>query len=103
MGLGKGIGDSLRPEGALIRQPRATPCGKGCSRDNALKGQKNKNFVQADMLSACIEYEDILSDKQRGAHPSPPKGREPDTHPLFLGGCTAGYCGLKILILDSGG
>ena len=38
-------------------------------------------FVQADMLSACIEYEDILSDKQRGAHPSPPKGREPDTPP----------------------
>ena len=37
--------------------------------------------VQADMLSACMEYEDILSDKQRGAHPSPPKGREPDTHP----------------------
>ena len=36
--------------------------------------------VQADMLSACLEYEDILSDKQRGAHPSPPKGREPDTH-----------------------
>ena len=24
--------------------------------------------VQADMLSACLEYEDILSDKQRGAH-----------------------------------
>ena len=23
--------------------------------------------------------------------------------PLFLGGCTAGYCGLKILISDSGG
>ena len=23
--------------------------------------------------------------------------------PLFLGGCTAGYCGLKILIFDSGG
>ncbi len=41
-------------------------------------------FVQADMLSACIEYEDILSDKQRGAHPSPPKGREPDTHPQPL-------------------
>ena len=40
--------------------------------------------VQADMLSACIEYEDILSDKQRGAHPSPPKGREPDTHPQPL-------------------
>ena len=70
--------------------------------------------VQADMLSACMEYEDILSDKQRGAHPSPfpskarlpvafPKGREPDTHPLFLGGCSAGYCGLKILILGSGG
>ena len=34
---------SLRPEGAVICQPRATPCGKGCSRDNALKGQKNKN------------------------------------------------------------
>ena len=33
-------------------------------------------FVQADMLSACIEYEDILSDKQKGAHPSPTKGRE---------------------------
>ena len=53
------------------------------------------------MLSACLEYEDILSDKLRGAHPSPffdkrsdfvdypskarlpvafPKGREPDTH-----------------------
>ncbi|MBR0072206.1 MAG: hypothetical protein IJP95_00065, partial [Bacteroidales bacterium] len=32
-----------RPEGAVICQPRATPCGKGCSRDNALKGQKNKN------------------------------------------------------------
>ena len=31
-----------------------------------------------------IEYEDILSDKQRGAHPSPPKGREPDTHPQPL-------------------
>ena len=38
--------------------------------------------VQADMLSACLEYEDILSDKRRGAHPSPPKGREPDTPPL---------------------
>ena len=24
---------------------------------------------------------DMLSDKRRGAHPSPPKGREPDTHP----------------------
>ena len=47
--------------------------------------------VQADMLSACMEDEDILSDKQRGAHPSTfpskarlpvafPKGREPDTH-----------------------
>ena len=23
--------------------------------------------------------------------------------PLFLGGCTAAYCGLKILILNSGG
>ena len=23
--------------------------------------------------------------------------------PLFLGGCVAGYCGLKILIFDSGG
>ena len=54
------------------------------------------------MLSACLEYEDILSDKLRGAHPSPffdkrsdfvdypskarlpvafPKGRGPDTHP----------------------
>ena len=43
------------------------------------------------MLSACLEYEDILSDKLRGAHPDPfpskarlpvafPKGREPDTH-----------------------
>ena len=41
-------------------------------------------FVQADMLSACMEYEDILSDKQRGAHPSPPQGREPDTHPQPL-------------------
>ena len=40
--------------------------------------------VQADMLSACMEYEDILSDKRRGAHPSPPKGREPDTHPQPL-------------------
>ena len=40
--------------------------------------------VQADMLSACLEYEDILSDKQRGAHPIPPKGREPDTHPQPL-------------------
>ena len=40
--------------------------------------------VQADMLSACMEYEDILSDKQQGAHPNPPKGREPDTHPLPL-------------------
>ena len=59
------------------------------------------------MLSACLEYEDILSDKLRGAHPSPffdkrsdfvdypskarlpvafPKGREPDTHPLTKGG-----------------
>ena len=37
--------------------------------------------VQADMLSACLEYEDILSDKQRVAHPSPPKGREPDPPP----------------------
>ena len=27
--------------------------------------------VQADMLSACLEYEDMLSDKLRGAHPSP--------------------------------
>ena len=40
-------------------------------------------FVQADMLSACIEYEDILSDKQRGAHPSPPKGREPERGSVF--------------------
>jgi hypothetical protein len=23
--------------------------------------------------------------------------------PLFLGGCSAGYCGLKILIFSSGG
>ena len=46
---------------------------------------------------------DMLSYKRRGAHPIPPKGREPDTHPLFLGGCSAGYCGLKILILSSGG
>ena len=36
------------------------------------------------MLSACMEYEDIVSDKRRGAHPSPPKGREPDTHPQPL-------------------
>jgi len=48
------------------------------------------------MLSACIEYEDILSDKQR-----------PSTY-LYLSadfkrGCTAGNCGLKILIFDSGG
>ena len=53
-------------------------------------------FVQTDMLSACIEYEDILSDKQR-----------PSTY-LYLSadfkrGCTAGNCGLKILIFDSGG
>ena len=27
--------------------------------------------VQADMLSACLEYEDMLSDKLRGAHPDP--------------------------------
>ena len=40
-------------------------------------------FVQADMLSACIEYEDILSDKQRGTHPSPPKGREPERGSVF--------------------
>ena len=40
--------------------------------------------VQADMLSACLEYEDILSDKHQGAHPNPPNGREPDTHPLPL-------------------
>ena len=54
-------------------------------------GEGGRVTVQADMLSACIEYEDILSDKQRGAHP------------LFLGGSTAVYCGLKILILDPGG
>ena len=77
------------------------------------------------MLSACMEYEDMLSDKQSGgcsavyfgfkililgsggkAHPSPfpskarlpvafPKGREPD--------CSAVYFGFKILILGSGG
>ena len=58
----------------------------------ACTGPVQAAFVQADMLSACMEYEDILSDKQRGAHPSPfpskarlpvafPKGREPDTHP----------------------
>ena len=40
-------------------------------------------FVQADMLSACMEYEDILSDKRRGAHPSPPKGREPERGLVF--------------------
>ena len=39
--------------------------------------------VQADMLSACMEYEDILSDKRRGAHPSLPKGRE-TTQPQFF-------------------
>ena len=48
------------------------------------------------MLSACIEYEDILSDKQQ------------PTSFLYLSadferGCSAGYCGLKILILSSGG
>ena len=120
--------------------------------------------VQADMLSACLEYEDILSDKRRGAHqfrricyppvwsmriyyptnkeeptPALPKGggqgastytfrricyppeqKEPGIRgapsplpwggaggwastPLFLGGCTAAYCGLKILIFSSGG
>ena len=36
------------------------------------------------MLSACMEYEDILSDKQQGVHPNPPKGRESDTHPQPL-------------------
>ena len=40
-------------------------------------------FVQADMLSACMEYEDTLSDKQRGAHPSPPKEREPERGSVF--------------------
>ena len=40
-------------------------------------------LVQADMLSACMEYEDILSDKQRGAHPSPPKGREHERGSVF--------------------
>ena len=35
-----------------------------------------------------------------GRHP-PPLGRA--STPLFLGGCTEGYCGLKILIFDSGG
>ena len=40
-------------------------------------------LVQADMLSACMEYEDILSDKRRGAHPSPPKGREPERGSVF--------------------
>ncbi len=39
--------------------------------------------VQADMLSACMEYEDMLSDKLRGAHPSPPKGREPERGSVF--------------------
>ena len=39
--------------------------------------------VQADMLSACMEYEDMLSGKQRG--------------------CSAVCFGFKILILGSGG
>ena len=34
-----------------------------------------KLFVQADMLSVWGEYKDFKSDKQRGAYPSPPKGR----------------------------
>lgn len=46
-------------------------------------GPKRPILVQADMLSACMEYEDILSDKQRG--------------------CSAVYFGFKILILGSGG
>ena len=88
-------------------------------------------LVQADMLSACMEYEDMLSDKQRGcsavyfgfkililgsggkAHPSPPKGREPDCSAVCFGLSIinsqlsirpqAAYFGFKILILGSGG
>ena len=44
-------------------------------------------LVQADMLSACLEYEDILSDKQRGAYPSPfpSKARLPVAFPQGRG------------------
>ena len=73
--------------------------------------------VQADMLSACLEYEDMLSDKLRGAHPSPffdkrsdfvdypskarlpvafPKGRGPCSFVLlshvFLSFCLMSFC-----------
>ena len=65
------------PEGATIRKPRASPGELDAAGIRPRRGQKNNSpTVQADMLSACMEYEDILSDKRRGAHPSPPKGRE---------------------------
>ena len=63
--------------------------------------------VQADMLSACLEYEDMLSDKLRGAHPDPfpskarlpvafPKGRGPCSFVLlshvFLSFCLMSFC-----------
>jgi len=35
--------------------------------------------------------------------PSLWEGQEWAPTPLFLGGCVAGYCGFKILILGSGG
>ena len=48
-----------------------------------------KLFVQADMLSVWGEYKDFKSDKQRGAYPSPPKGRGKchQSRPI----CSAGY------------
>ena len=46
--------------------------------------------VQADMLSACLEYEDMLSDKLRGAHPDPfpSKARLPVAFPKGRGPCS---------------
>ena len=56
--------------------------------------------VQADMLSACLEYEDMLSDKLRGAHPDPffdkrsdfvdypSKARLPVAFPKGMGPCS---------------
>ena len=52
------------------------------------RGARDKHLhVQADMLSACLEYEDILSDIQRGAHPNPfpSKARLPVAFPQGRG------------------
>ena len=40
-------------------------------------------FRRLDGWGVAVQA-DMLSDKRRGAHPSPPKGREPDTQPQPL-------------------